>query len=118
MASAFFTIPIKTENEQNRTMGRHWSVKAKKRDKVRSAACLVTKTHFEIRHPLIVVKLTRVSAGELDDDGLRSALKSVRDGIASALRIDDGSKLIRFDYAQEKCARGEYAVKVQIEAVT
>jgi hypothetical protein len=45
--------------------------------------------------PCIVV-MNRLGAGRLDDDGLASALKKVRDGIAHELMIDDGSRFIRF----------------------
>jgi hypothetical protein len=108
-----FKLPIQTTNETNGAHG-HWAAKSRKRDKVRNAAALMTKAAFTPT-PRIVVTLTRFSAGEMDDDGCRSALKSVRDGIASALRIDDGSKLIRFDYAQQKCERGNSWVEVTIE---
>jgi len=37
-----------------------------------------------------VVLLTRVSPKKFDDDNLAASLKSVRDGIAEALGVDDG----------------------------
>lgn len=107
-----FSIPIQTKSEQNGQHGNPF-VKARRRRDTRSIATMLTKAHFTPR-ALITVKLTRVSAGEMDDDNLRAALKSVRDGVASALRIDDGSKLIRFDYDQRRCERGAYAVEVEI----
>jgi hypothetical protein len=107
-----FSLPIKTQNEQNGAHG-FWATKARKRDRIRSQVSIVTKAHFT-PEPLLVVKLTRISAGEMDDDGLRAALKSVRDGIASALRIDDGSRLIRFEYDQRRCPRGTFGVDVEI----
>ena len=64
----------------------------------------------------IQVRITRLSAGELDDDNLRAALKSIRDGVADAFGTDDArSSRLKFEYAQEKCKRGAYVVRIQIE---
>ena len=60
----------------------------------------------------LVVTLTRIGARKLDSDNLARSMKAVRDGIADALGIDDGSDRIEWKYAQEK---GKYAVKVTIE---
>jgi len=49
----------------------------------------------------------------MDSDGVASALKAVRDGIADALGIDDGNSRITWIYGQE---RGEYSVRVEIES--
>ena len=73
-----FTVPVRTVSEAN---GRdHWRVKAKRTKQHRRWAAALCP-----RHALpCVVTMTRLSAGELDDDNLRSALKAVRDGIADA----------------------------------
>ena len=63
----------------------------------------------------VVVTLTRVSVGRLDDDNLRGALKHVRDGVAKALGVDDGSRFIRFRYAQRKGKRGDFGTEARIE---
>jgi hypothetical protein len=60
------------------------------------------------------VTLTRYSAGRLDSDNLASSQKGVRDGVAAALGIDDGSEIIEWRYAQEKTKRGVHAVRVDI----
>jgi hypothetical protein len=65
-----------------------------------------------------VVKLTRVSAGHMDDDGLAAALKGVRDGIAQALGVDDGGRFIQFVYGQHKGPKKQYAVDVLIARVS
>jgi len=62
-----------------------------------------------------VVTMTRHSAGTLDDDNLRSALKGVRDGIADRLGVDDASPAVEWKYEQAACKRGTYGVSVQIE---
>lgn len=62
----------------------------------------------------LTVTITRFGLGTrpLDDDGLSSACKGVRDGIADALGIDDGSKHLRWLYAQR---RGEWGCEIRIE---
>jgi hypothetical protein len=60
-----------------------------------------------------------VSAGTLDDDGLRAALKHVRDAIAGWLGIDDGDVAnIGFRYLQERGPKMTRLVRVQISPAT
>lgn len=61
--------------------------------------------------PLLVVRLTRVSPGTLDEDAVPAALKHVRDGVAARLRVDDASPLVEWEYHQ---AKGQAEVVVQI----
>jgi hypothetical protein len=61
--------------------------------------------------PLLCVRLTRVSPGTLDEDAVPAALKHIRDGVASRLRVDDASPLVEWLYHQ---AKGEAEVVVQI----
>ena len=106
-----FTIPIKAPSTPNQRL--HWAVKAKQTDSQKRAArasCPVWNSG-----PLLVVKLTRVSPRALDDDNVRGALKSVRDGIATWLRVDDASPLVRWEYEQSK---GEPCVRVDVSAVS
>lgn len=61
------------------------------------------------------VRLTRVapSAG-LDDDNLASALKPTRDQVAHWLGVDDRhSSQVRYVYAQQRGARGGWAVLIE-----
>ena len=68
--------------------------------------------------PPFVVEFARNSRGRLDDDGLRGALKNVRDGIADALGIDDGDEgRLRFVYSQAPNREGKPAVSVRIRMV-
>ncbi len=62
----------------------------------------------------VVVALTRIAPRDLDTDNLASGLKAVRDGVADALGVDDGSSRIEWRYAQERGRPGEYAVRVEI----
>lgn len=93
-----FEVPVKaqsTSNLREHHMARHRRTDAQKR--ATRARCPPWTGG-----PLLVVTLTRVSPRPLDDDNLRSALKSVRDAVATWLRIDDASPLVRWEYAQEK----------------
>jgi hypothetical protein len=104
-----FVVPIHTESMSNARL--HWSVKAKKVKAQRQATAYRTPPALRALGPLLVVTLTRVSPRELDDDNLRGALKSIRDQVASAMGVDDRSKLVRWEYGQEK---GEPSVRVDV----
>ena len=105
-------LPVKTVSEANQR--EHWAPKAKRaKTHRRTAAALCPRATLPA-----VVTLTRYSAGTLDDDNLRGALKAVRDGIADALGVADNDPLISFRYQQAPAKRGEYAVHVAIEEHT
>lgn len=110
MAIAEYLIPGKTRNPVNGSH-QHWAVKARNRKTLRRHAWVLTPRRM--RAPCIV-HLTRLSPGILDDDNLRPALKSIRDGIADALGIDDGDPSVRWEYAQARCKRGDEGVRVRI----
>lgn len=61
-----------------------------------------------------VVRLTRIGSRRLDDDNLAGAFKACRDQIAREIGVDDGSELIRFEYAQEAIGKRHYEVKVEV----
>ena len=62
------------------------------------------------------VTLIRVYSGrqrKFDDDNLGTGFKHIRDGIADALKIDDGDEsMVTWEYAQEKGARNEIRVEI------
>lgn len=62
------------------------------------------------------VTLIRISAGELDTDGLAGALKAVRDEVAAWLGIDDSARSpASWRYGQQRGPRGVRAVRIEIE---
>lgn len=74
--------------------------------------------------PRLVVTLRRIGPRRLDDDNLAGAFKPVRDGIADALRLDDGSERIAWRYEQrpavsslEVDTRGGYGIEIEIAEV-
>lgn len=109
-------LPLHTINQMNGTH-HHWRTVSSRRKRERGTAAMLVRNQL-VRNGVklpAVATITRLSAGELDDDGLRSALKSVRDGIADAFGVDDSAKSpLRFEYKQERCKRGAYAVRVEI----
>jgi hypothetical protein len=90
----------------------HWAARARKVKAERQAAYLVTP-RAELP---CTVTLTRLSAGELDDDNVRGSLKGVRDGVADRLGVDDRDPRVTWNYAQEKVKRGTHGVRIEIEA--
>ncbi|CAM4159373.1 hypothetical protein G4177_06060 [Corallococcus sp. ZKHCc1 1396] len=108
MSCIRFVVPVKTVNIANRRehpLARHRRSKGQ-----REATDLLWPGWTG--PALLVVRLTRVSPKQLDSgDNLPIALKSVRDEVATQLRLDDGSPLVRWVYAQ---AEGEPAVVVEM----
>lgn len=107
-------LPIRLHNPLNGNR-EHWTIIAKRRRVEREWAHVMTPSG--ITAP-IVVKLTRVAPRLFDDDGLRAAFKSVRDGVADKIGIDDGSSLIKFEYAQRRGKVKEYAVEIEFAETT
>ena len=88
----------------------HWTVLARRRKRERmhaAAACPAIALPCTVR-------LVRLSAGTLDDDNLRGALKGVRDGCADRLGVDDRDPRVTWEYAQEAVKRGTYGVRIEI----
>jgi len=61
----------------------------------------------------ITVTLTRHAERALDDDNLRDAFKSVRDGVADSFGIRDDDKRISFAYAQSQGAPSRINVRIE-----
>jgi hypothetical protein len=104
-----FAVPIETKSTSN--LREHWTAKKRRTDAQKRAVAY--RMPVRDLEPVLVVTLTRVASRRLDDDNLRGALKSVRDAVASRLRIDDASPLVAWEYDQEK---GEASVRVEIRA--
>jgi hypothetical protein len=116
MTSYAFTVPIRTVSEMN--VRGSWRLRDNRGRSQKRTMELALNANMPPRKYVTlpcVVKLTRISAGTLDDDNLRSALKACRDAIARWLGVDDGkTELVRYQYEQEKCAPKTYAVRVTV----
>lgn len=89
-------LPITTVSEANRRD--HWATKARRAKAHRNVAWAMCP-----RYPVpCIVTLTRLAPRILDDDNLRGALKSTRDGVADRLGVKDNSPLVEWRYAQAK----------------
>lgn len=108
------TLPIRTLSEPN--VRSHWAEKAKRTASNRTVVALALRPHVRAMGLPVVVELTRLSSGTLDDDNLRGALKAVRDGVADALGLRDDSdeKRVSFDYRQRLVKRGTYGVEISV----
>lgn len=110
------TLPLRLVSLTNQR--EHWAKKAKRAKEQRLVAKvflgpipgvgLVSRDGFD-------VLVTRVAPRKLDDDNLRAAAKSVRDGVADWIGIDDGDPRIEWRYEQERGKPKEYSVRIRIE---
>lgn len=108
-----FTVPLKLVTSLNSRT--HWSVRAKATKRERAATALAARQSLRSLVPLLRVTLTRFGPRSLDSDNLAGCFKATRDQLAAEMKIDDGSGLVDWQYRQE---RGEYGIRVRIEAIT
>ena len=111
-------LPVRTWSEAN--LREHWAKRARRVRTQRQAARLLVRAannraDISVLSGPITIILTRLAPRSLDSDNLASSLKAVRDGVADALDIDDGSSRIQWRYAQRKGKPREYAVLVEIQ---
>jgi hypothetical protein len=103
----------------------HWAEKARRASAARGLASLATRAYSASYCGVpvfrwfggtgIVVTLVRLAPRELDDDNVRGALKSVRDGVADALGLaSDRDKRVTWRYEQRKGASREYGCEIRI----
>lgn len=112
MTHASYSIPIKTVTGLNAR--EHWRKRASRVKAERAAVALIVKP---FPTPCIV-RLIRLSPAMCDDDNLQGACKAIRDEIAKVCGVDDGpSGPIQWVYAQEKCKRGQFGVRVEMLAI-
>lgn len=95
-------VPIRTKSEAN--LREHWAAKAKRVKLQRSLARnIVMSKIFQLKKSQQYrITLTRTGPRRLDSDNLAGSFKAIRDGIADALEVDDGSTFLCWEYKQEK----------------
>ena len=93
-------VPKSTTNERE-----HWAVKAGRAKKEREAALLKLQSKGRPPELPVTVELTRHGVRLLDDDNLAAAFKSVRDGVADWLGVDDGDARITWVVKQRKAPK-------------
>ena len=117
-----FNIGIKLVSVAN--LREHWATRAARNKRQRAAAYRSMSLELmllrswttapDIGKPMTIT-ITRIAPRKLDSDNLANSAKAVRDGIADALGIDDGSDLVTWLYAQSKGFPHEYGCQVRIE---
>lgn len=94
----------------------HWVVRANRVKRERMYGCIAARKLCKSRHPPSVVTFTRYSAALMDTDNLPQCAKGLRDSIAKYCGVDDGpSGPISWVYKQEKCPRGCYGMRIEVE---
>ena len=114
-------IPLRIHSELNRQQGKRatWAFYARKKHQRNSVAAHLAQHRGWLDRaanrgaPKLVVTLTRIGTRKLDGDNLASGFKAVRDAIAQAFCIDDGSDRWTWQYDQRI---GEYGCEIRIEA--
>jgi hypothetical protein len=127
------TLPLKTVSVLNGSQGfsRGAAMAAARRRKdQRSLAAHVVGMHLHacrVTLPVVVTLVRLAPSSGLDDDNIRGALKSVRDGVADALGVDDRDPDVSWVYEQRRTQRRKtgavelgtvrgYGVEVRVEA--
>lgn len=114
-------VPVQLVNTSN---GReHWRATAKRAKTVRAWASKRVALMARILGPCgsepkdllpCSVRLVYIGPKELDDDGVASAVKSLRDGVADALGVDDRDPRVVWVPDQERGGVREYGARVEI----
>lgn len=71
------------------------------------------KPHRRLEWTISIV-ITRIGPRALDKDNAYRSAKAVTDGIADALKIDDGDDRLHWKVHQKKGRSNEYAVNIYI----
>lgn len=109
-----FEFPCKIVSEANSRD--HWRVKNARKKEQQLETAVEWKRAIGNRRVTLpcTIRLTRIGCRKLDDDNLANGCKGIRDAIAQLIGVDDGSDLLRFEYAQEVIAKRQYAVRVEV----
>ncbi len=97
----------------------HWRARyARSKLERDTAALMLRNAHSEAPGLPAVVTMTRCAPHELDDDNLASSFKSIRDGVADWLGINDRDQRVTWRVEQRKCKRVEAGTVIRIEGRT
>ncbi len=114
-SSIEFLVPVKVLSLANARL--HWRRRAKLARWHRAAGWALARAagveSFKASDRLKIT-LTRSGGRPMDSDNLAAALKGVRDGIADALGVDDGSETIDWIYGQRLSRPVGVAVSIEL----
>lgn len=107
-------LAIKLESAANARPG-HWGQRHAKVAGLVHVAEMACRAHWgaPLALPLLVT-LTRIAPRRLDSDNIVGAFKSIRDGIAKWLRVDDRTSNVRWRIRQARRGAGVYAVTIEL----
>lgn len=106
------SLPFRTVSTPNAR--EHWAAKARRSKTERNVTRHMVDYHLKARLSRYTVVLTRKGPRALDSDNLAASFKAIRDGVADAIGIDDGSDKVQWRYRQEKSKT--YSVEIEIGA--
>lgn len=111
--TALFDVDTRIEANLRNRFDRMNRSKAQKQATIDALAIALGEGHTLPEKGPWYVRLTRYSPGTPDTgDNLPGALKAIRDVIAAALKVNDGSPMVHFAYAAPE--KGSMAVKIEI----
>lgn len=102
-----YNIPIRLVSIVN--LREHWAVRARRAHLHRKAAIIIKKHQLPCR-----VEIIRCGKKLMDGDNLQIASKSLRDGIADQLGVDDADP--RIDWVYSQIISKEYSAIVRISS--
>lgn len=109
--AASAAVALQTPSQRR---GEHWRTKADRAKAQRSKMRRDVGIWLDANGPILQITVTRIAPRRLDEPNLGQALKHAIDGLSDALRIDDGSRAVRWVLQQRK---GQPAVEFTIEAI-
>lgn len=111
MVTVRFSVPLRLPSLTN--VRWHWRKVANLKRRQKDHVFLALRcAQLPLPRPPLTVTITRVGPRRLDDDNLAASCKYVRDAIAAAVGVDDGSAQYTWRYEQRV---GKYGVEVEIE---
>lgn len=112
-----YAVPVVTKSKLNERHG-HWAQRSASAKGQRAGAYqLFPKGQPGALAGRLVVRLVRRAPRRLDGDNLAGALKSVRDGVADALGVDDRNPRVRWVVDQETARAADVLVEVYVAEV-
>jgi len=106
--NAHFILPIKVVSELNKAGHEHWRKTANRRKQHRFAAKVMTAGQIKPKwdgQPITVTFTRLIGKGgrKFDsEDNMNSSCKSIRDGVADGLEINDNDPRVTWKYEQVK----------------
>lgn len=113
-------LPLRTVSRLN--VREHWAARAKRSRKEREAGMLSlagwphrVQVHDWLKVGAVCVEMVRIGPKALDVDNLGGALKSLQDGLADALGVDDADPRVAWVRKQE--AGKQHGVRIVVSPI-